>query len=68
MKIKSQTIEEMIKAGASPEEARLAFEFFEMLKPGLRGNENGRIDTIHGDKNPLGLYRIVARYNKGGIK
>ena len=57
--MKKTTIEEMLQAGATPEEARHAAALFSLLKPGLRVKRNGRIDTTYGDKTPLGLYRTI---------
>jgi hypothetical protein len=58
--MKTQTIEEMIKAGATKEEAENAARLFELLRPGLKIKRNGRIDTSGGDKTILGLYRTVG--------
>jgi len=56
----NQTHADMIAAGASPTEATAAAEMFRVLRPGLKvKRSNGRIETTHGDKNPLGLYRTV---------
>lgn len=58
--MKTRTIEEMINIdGATLEEAKAAFDLFELLRPGLKIKKNGRIDTAHGDKTPLGLYRTI---------
>lgn len=58
--MKTRTIKEMITLdGATPEEAKAAFDLLELLRPGLRIKKNGRIDTAHGDKTPLGLYRTI---------
>jgi len=59
--MKTQTEQEMIIAGATREEAKKAIELWEMLKPGLKVKDNGRVDTDFGDKTPLGLYRTVKR-------
>lgn len=59
--MKTQSVEEMVKAGATQEEAEKAFELFEILRPGLRVKRNGRVDTTWGDKTPLGLYRAAMR-------
>ena len=59
--MKTQTVEEMINAGATEEEAKRAFGLFELLRPGLRIKQNGRVNTTGGDKTPLGLYRTIMR-------
>jgi hypothetical protein len=61
-KMKTPTIEEMILAGATKEEAENAYKLFELLRPGLKIKKNGRIDTNAGDKTPLGLYRTIGRF------
>jgi hypothetical protein len=53
---------EMVKQGASAEEAESAYKLFEMLKPGLKVKKNGRINTAWGDKTPLGLYRTIGSH------
>jgi hypothetical protein len=53
----SKIIDAMLQAGATADEAAAAAEFFRVLRPGLKTKRNGRIDTTHGDKTPLGLYR-----------
>jgi len=50
--MKTQSIEEMIQAGATEHEASEAFQMFEFLKPGLRIKKNGRVNTTMGDKYP----------------
>lgn len=60
--MKTQTIDEMLDAGATDDEARNATELFNLLRPGLKVKRNGRIDTAGGDKTPLGLYRSIALY------
>lgn len=61
-----QTIEHMIKAGATKEEAERALVLFNVLRPGLRVKRNGRVNTSGGDKYPLGLYRtIIAIIEEG---
>jgi hypothetical protein len=60
--MKTQTIDEMILAGATKEEAEKAHQLFEMLKPGLKIKNNGRIDTAFGDKTTLGLYRMIGSH------
>ena len=59
--MKTQSVEEMVEAGATQEEAEKAFELFEILRPGLRVKRNGRVGTSQGDKTPLGLYRTIKR-------
>ena len=34
----------------------------------LKVKNNGRVDTIWGDKTPLGLYRMVSRVINEGYK
>jgi hypothetical protein len=58
--MKTQTIEEMLEAGATREEAENAAKLFELLRPGLKLKMNGRVNTSGGDKTPLGLYRIIG--------
>jgi len=57
--MKTQSIDEMMEAGATKDEAEQAIKLFELLRPGLKVKRNGRIDTTGGDKYPLGLYRII---------
>lgn len=57
--MKIQSIDEMIKEGATPAEAKIAYDIFEILAPGLRVKRNGRIATAWGEKTPLGLYRVI---------
>jgi hypothetical protein len=57
-----QTLEEMLKLGATGEEAVKALGLFMILHPALKTKNvvgNIRIDTIYGDKSPLGLYRLL---------
>lgn len=54
---------EMILSGATEEEAKRACDLFFMLQPGLKLKRNGKIDTIQGDKTPLGLYRTIYSEN-----
>lgn len=62
--MKTRTIEEMVNLdGATLEEAQKAFALFEMLKPALKIKANGRINTTHGDKTALGLYRTIYSEN-----
>lgn len=62
--MKTQTIEEMIKVGATHDEAEMVIELMDLLGPGLKIKRNGRIDTSYGDKTPLGLYRTLkARFS-----
>jgi hypothetical protein len=57
----TQTVEDMVDAGATSDKARAAKDLFDMLRPGLRVKRNGRIDTRYGDKTVLGLYRSIIR-------
>jgi hypothetical protein len=57
----TQTVEDMVAAGATNDKARAAKDLFDMLRPGLMVKRNGRIDTIYGDKTVLGLYRSIIR-------
>jgi len=69
--MKGQTVKEMIKSGATAQEAIGATELFKLLRPGLKVKKNGRVDTAYGDKTPLGLYRSIAREfpeKEGGSK
>jgi hypothetical protein len=60
--MKKETVETLVKAGASGDEARAAIAFFELMRPALRRKrENGRFDLAGGDKNILGLYRTALR-------
>ena len=59
--MKTQSVEEMVEAGATQEEAETALKLFEILRPGLRITRNGRVDTAQGDKTPLGLSRTIKR-------
>lgn len=59
MTVHIQTFDEMLQFGAGRYEALKACEVFRMLRPGLRINRNGMVETTHGMKNPLGLYRTV---------
>lgn len=58
--MKTQTYDEIIAAGGTPDEAVHALNLFELLRPGLKVKANGRIDTAHGDKTILGLYRMIG--------
>jgi hypothetical protein len=58
--MKTQTINEMLQAGATQDEAEKAMKLFELLRPGLKVKRNGRVDTTSGDKYPLGLYRLIG--------
>ena len=60
--MKTQTIKDMVKQGATLDEAKNAFELFAILRPGLKVKQNGRIDTTCGDKTPLGLYRTIGSH------
>jgi len=66
--MKTQSIEEMVQAGATEHEAGEAFQMFEFLKPGLRIKKNGRVNTTMGDKYPLGLYRTIINEIEKGKK
>ena len=58
--MKTQTKQEMLEFGATEQEADAAIRLFEVLKPALRiKRENGRIETMHGDKSILGFCRTV---------
>jgi hypothetical protein len=56
---KHQTVEEMVKMGATIPEAVRAAYLFGILRPGLKVKRNGRVDTLVGDKTALGLYRLI---------
>lgn len=59
--MKVQTYDEMIQAGATKNEALIAVQLFEVLRPALTvKRSNGRIMTQFGDKTVLGLYRTVS--------
>jgi len=60
--MKPQSVEDMIQSGATKEEAEKATELFRVLSPGLKIKRNGRIDTTHGDKTVLGLYRTLHQF------
>lgn len=60
--MKQQTIKDMIGQGATEKEAHEALELFTLLRPGLKIKANGRIETEHSDKTPLGLYRTLKRF------
>ena len=57
--MKTQTIADMIDAGATEQEAKEALAMFALLRPGLKVKRNGRVDTLGGDKTVLGLYRTI---------
>jgi hypothetical protein len=59
--MKTQTIEQMIEARATPEEAQKAMKVWKLLLPGLKVKRNGRVNTEGGDKTPLGLYRTILK-------
>lgn len=60
--MKTITVEDLTKAGASASEARGAVDLFNLLRPALRRNqESGRFDILGGDKTELGLFRTVKR-------
>jgi hypothetical protein len=58
--MKTQTVNDMIEAGATKEEAQKAMDLFILLRPGLKVKKNGRIETTCGDKYILGLYRTIG--------
>jgi len=60
--MKTQTLEQMIEAGATKEEAEAAVNLWGLLRPGLKVKKNGRVDTEFGDKTPLGLYRTIGSH------
>lgn len=62
--IKTQTLADMRKAGASDEESIEALEVWRLLEPGLIIKKTGRTETTAGDKTPLGLYRTLRRTMK----
>jgi hypothetical protein len=63
--MKLQTREQMIEAGATPQEADAALKLFEIMRPSLKiKRENGRIETTHGDKSILGWYRTCKDNTK----
>lgn len=59
--MKTQTIDDMINAGATPLEARTAAAVYELLRPCLKIDKNGMVFTAWGTKTPLGLYRVINR-------
>lgn len=65
--MRTQTMQDMIDAGATKMEAAKAKDLFDLLRPGLKVKRNGRVDTSWGDKTPLGLYRTIQRL-VGGIQ
>ena len=61
-----QTKDEMLQSGATEQEADAAIELFRVLRPALKiKRANGRIETTHGDKTILGLYRTVKDLTGG---
>lgn len=54
------TKKDLMGYGATEEEADRALRLFEILRPGLKIDEYGRVQTSRGEKNPLGIYRIAA--------
>jgi hypothetical protein len=61
-----QTINDMIRAGATEDEAKRATMVFELLRPGLKIMRNGTVETSWGSKSVLGLYRtILATIREG---
>jgi hypothetical protein len=63
--MKTQTIEDMMRAGASRYEAEDATKLFDLLRPGLKVKRNGRVELVGGDKTPLGLYRTIKKTMEG---
>jgi len=63
--MKTQNKDEMLQAGATEREAVEALALFELLRPGLKVKRNGRVDTLDGDKTPLGLYRTISKHFPG---
>mgnify|MGYP001455752466 CR=1 FL=1 len=57
--MKTQTVEDMLKHGATEQEVKAALAMFTLLQPGLKVKRNGRIDTAGGDKTVLGLFRTI---------
>jgi len=55
----NQSIEEMLKFGATFQEACKAKAVWEFLQPCIKIDKWGRVDTQHGTKTPLGLYRTI---------
>jgi hypothetical protein len=64
--MKVQTIDEMMKQpGTTRQEAEAARELYRVLAPCLKvKRDNGRMETTHGDKTLLGLYRTVKDLTK----
>ena len=63
--MKAQTFDEMIASGADKYEALAAIELFRVLRPSIRVKRcNCRIETTHGDKTILGLYRTLKDLTK----
>ena len=62
--MKPQNLKDLLEL-TNAREAMKALDLFELLLPGLRVGENGRIETAYGDKTVLGLYRSVKRIMKG---
>lgn len=59
--MKTQTIDDMINAGATIDEARIATAVYAVLRPCLKIDKNGMVGTAWGTKTPLGLYRAINR-------
>lgn len=60
MKSNVLTTEQMTKLGADVAEIAKAQELFRVLRPCLKvKSDSGKVETTHGDKNILGLYRTV---------
>jgi hypothetical protein len=64
--MKTQTMEDMLEAGATTDEAAAAARLFDILRPGLKVKANGRVNTEWGDKYPLGLYYTIKRIIEEG--
>ena len=63
MRVKIQTKQEMMENHAASEnEARNAIDLFNMLRPCLKVTKLGRVETIYGDKTPLGLYLTLRHH------
>ena len=60
--MKPQTKEEILAAGFTEETAERATILFELLRPGLKIKESGRVDTGLGDKSVLGLYYMLKDF------
>lgn len=54
-------IKQIEEAADDAQEAEKAVILLSVLYPALRWKKNGRVDTLNGDKTPLGLYRTIKR-------